>query len=742
MTFKFINNLPLQVKLAALPAFMLCILALVVTEVATGISVQRQDATLINAAGRQRMLNQRYVKEVIHAGNLVKAGASGGLPLHEKTKALFLSSLAALKDGGELVVNPESGSVKVIDAASDVELIKLLERNKQISQQLQVTAEAYLTTVQNKGDADATELLALNAELHTAANNAVKLFVRQSSEKIDTLIRDCILLILFAALAAVVFSLMLGKSISQPIRRFSYQLTKTAAGDLSEDRVLDRKDEFGKMSADLNTTIMAIRTALGSDRVDWQEVTALFVDMKASLQSVNAIVTQIPISMLIIDNRGCVSYLNPQAENEIKTLVERQSFACNFGVGDDISDSGFGAKPLATLLDSKTTLPLREVVACGGDHLNVSVHALTDDNGAQTGQLISWKIVTDDVRQQLELDTIKQEEQERASSLLRLIDDLHITLGKASAGDLRQRVSPSEDKKFNDIADTVNKFISHVSNDLWSIKQRSLQLFQSSDTLRTCADSIDDSSAEAFQKTNEVAEDSTEVNNLMTSAATSTEQMAASIDEISRNTNAADKVSDEAVKLTENATFTVEELLKSSNDIGSVVKFITSIAEQTNLLALNATIEAARAGEAGKGFGVVANEVKELAKQTADATDEISKRIGSIQSDSGSVVESISQLSGIVNSIHDHQIMIATAITEQTSVSREISQTIGNTSQRSDSIRTHIDSLLNSNQTTLHNMQQSREATQNVVESAKILESVLDNYQLDSPESRAAQGRN
>jgi len=169
MTFKFVNNLPLIGKLAALPAFMLCMLALVVTEVATGINVQRQDATLINAAGRQRMLNQRYVKEVIHAGNLVTKGALVSSPLHEKTKALFMNSLSALKDGGELVVNPGNGTTEVIDAASDAELIKLLERNRQISMELQAVAETYLSAMQKEGGADATALLALNAELHTVS---------------------------------------------------------------------------------------------------------------------------------------------------------------------------------------------------------------------------------------------------------------------------------------------------------------------------------------------------------------------------------------------------------------------------------------------------------------------------------------------------------------------------------------------------------------------------------------------
>lgn len=709
-------------------------LALVVGEVATGINTQREDATLINAAGRQRMLNQRYVKEVMYSASEGLSPIQGSPPSYEKTKALFMNSLDALTNGGELIVNPVKGSTKMISAASDRELIEMLERNYVLALELHDTAKTYLSDVQSGKQADPTTLLSLNAQLHAVANNAVQLFVKQSNTKIDNLIRECIFLSIFAALAAIVFSMLLGSSIARPIKQFRLQLTKAAGGDLSYEPILDRKDEFGQMSNDLDTTLTAVRTALGSHSVDWQEVATLFTDLKTSLQSVNAIVTQIPTTMLLFDTNGLISYLNPQAKSDIATLVSCGAVARGFGCGDDLSKPEFGAQALAALLNSHS-LPHEAIVACGSEHLNASVHGLTDDTGVRTGTLLSWQIVTEDVRQQQELNTIKQDELERSAALISLINDLHSTLEKATKGDLRQRVPASGNQKFNDIAATVNNFISHINDDLWSIKQRSEQLYKSSDALSASADAIDTSSADAFQKTSDAASDSDEVNMLMTTAAAATEQMAVSIDEISRNTNAADKVSDEAVRLAENASFTVEELLKSSNDIGSVVKLITSIAEQTNLLALNATIEAARAGDAGKGFGVVANEVKELAKQTATATDEISQRINSIQADSSSVVEFISKLSGIVSSIHDHQTMIATAITEQTSVSREISQTIGSTSQRSESIGGHIGNLVSCNKTTQETMDQARKATKNVVDSAVILERILDNYRLDSPDT-------
>ncbi len=122
------------------------------------------------------------------------------------------------------------------------------------------------------------------------------------------------------------------------------------------------------------------------------------------------------------------------------------------------------------------------------------------------------------------------------------------------------------------------------------------------------------------------------------------------------------------------ATDTVAKLGASSAEIGEVIKVITAIAEQTNLLALNATIEAARAGEAGKGFAVVANEVKELAKETAAATEDIGVRIVAIQGDAQAAIGAIDEISGVVARISDIQNTIASAVEEQTSTTNEITR--------------------------------------------------------------------
>lgn len=187
-----------------------------------------------------------------------------------------------------------------------------------------------------------------------------------------------------------------------------------------------------------------------------------------------------------------------------------------------------------------------------------------------------------------------------------------------------------------------------------------------------------------------VATAAQEVSTNVQTVAAGTEEMSASIREIAKNAQEAAKVATVGVKAADSATETVSKLGLSSAEIGKVIKTITSIARQTNLLALNATIEAARAGEAGKGFAVVANEVKELAKETAKATEDISQKIETIQADTKHAVAAISEISAVINKISDYQNTIASAVEEQTATTNEISRNVSEAAKGSTEIAHNI----------------------------------------------------
>jgi methyl-accepting chemotaxis protein len=168
--------------------------------------------------------------------------------------------------------------------------------------------------------------------------------------------------------------------------------------------------------------------------------------------------------------------------------------------------------------------------------------------------------------------------------------------------------------------------------------------------------------------------------------ATNMEEMVASIKEISRSTHESSSMAKSTLQRTQESNATVTKLGTSSQEIGAVIKVISSIAQQTNLLALNATIEAARAGEAGKGFAVVANEVKELAKQTAKATDEITNKIGAIQTDTKSAIDAIAGIAQAVEKLNSISGVIAAAVEEQTATTNEISRVVVESRKGVDSI--------------------------------------------------------
>ncbi len=214
----------------------------------------------------------------------------------------------------------------------------------------------------------------------------------------------------------------------------------------------------------------------------------------------------------------------------------------------------------------------------------------------------------------------------------------------------------------------------NLASTITAIATNSQTLAAASEELSATAQTMSATSEETAAQSGVAAAAAEQVSKNVTTVATSAEEMSASVKEIAKNASEAARVGSTAVKVANDTNDTVGKLGESSTEIGKVIKVITSIAQQTNLLALNATIEAARAGEAGKGFAVVANEVKELAKQTAAATEDISAKIEAIQANTKGAVSAIAEISGIITRINDIQNTIASAVEEQSATTNEIAR--------------------------------------------------------------------
>ncbi|MGY1748598.1 methyl-accepting chemotaxis protein [Modestobacter sp. SYSU DS0511] len=279
-----------------------------------------------------------------------------------------------------------------------------------------------------------------------------------------------------------------------------------------------------------------------------------------------------------------------------------------------------------------------------------------------------------------------------------------------AGGDLTVTSGLSTRDELGRMGAALDEAVSGLRGVMASVVANADAVAASSEELSASSAQISASAEETSAQSNVVSSAAEEVSRNVGTVAAGAEQMGASIREISQNANEAARVAAQAVTEAEATTATVTKLGDSSREIGAVVKVITSIAEQTNLLALNATIEAARAGDAGKGFAVVANEVKELAQETARATEDIARRVEAIQGDTSGAVAAIGRISEVIGSINDFQLTIASAVEEQTATTNEMSRSVQEAAGGSTEIAANITGVATAADSTTQALAQTRQA--------------------------------
>ncbi len=384
-------------------------------------------------------------------------------------------------------------------------------------------------------------------------------------------------------------------TISKPIRNVGHIATELSQGN-SNIAVPEtkRRDEIGILLRGMTVLRQAVADAFRlSQMTEEMPVNIMFADPKNDFK---------------------ISYVNKTSKETLRTLEKFLPVRADQLVGQSIDIFHRNPTHQRQLLSNPANLPHRARIQVGPEVLDLKVSAINDRDGKYIGPMLTWNIITAQVK----------------------------------------------------IADTFETAVGGVITSMLS----------SSSQLQTSAQTLSAASEQTNQQASNVAASAEEASSNVQTVASATEELTASISEIGKQVHESTRITGQAVSESEKTKEVVQQLARAAEKIDSVVQLISTIANQTNLLALNATIEAARAGEAGKGFAVVAAEVKNLAAQTAKATEEIVSQISDIQSSTGKAVSSIESISEVIVRVNQIASAIAAAVEQQNSATAEISRNV------------------------------------------------------------------
>jgi methyl-accepting chemotaxis protein len=278
-------------------------------------------------------------------------------------------------------------------------------------------------------------------------------------------------------------------------------------------------------------------------------------------------------------------------------------------------------------------------------------------------------------------------------------------------GDLTRSTGLDTGDEPGRMARSLDTAMARLRQTVSTIEASAASLAGASEQMSGTAANIAASAGQTSSQALAVSAAAEQVSRSVETVSSGSEQMGASIREISQNAAEAARVASEAVTITAGTAATMNKLGDSSAEIGNVIKVITAIAEQTNLLALNATIEAARAGEMGKGFAVVASEVKDLAQETARATEDISRRVEAIQADTTGAVAAIEEISVVIERISEFQTTIASAVEEQTATTAEMNRSVSEAAGGTGEIAQNITGVAEAARLTSQGVAETQQAT-------------------------------
>src|SRR5579884_87505 len=325
-----------------------------------------------------------------------------------------------------------------------------------------------------------------------------------------------------------------------------------------------------------------------------------------------------------------------------------------------------------------------------------------------------------------------------AAAIIGGLTQLMRVASRVATGDLTVRQTIQRSDEIGELAAVFNQMTESLRLLVIRIQKEALQVASASKQLAASGRQLGSNSGETRRLASTVSVAGEQTSRSVQAISSAMEQISGTIKGLAQRVHQAASLSLTSVKQVEAANGKVSKLGGSSAEIGKVVKVITSIAERTNLLALNAAIEAARAGEAGKGFAVVANEVKDLAKKTAQATEEIGRRVGEIQGDSKEVVSTIGDIGQIIHRLDEISQSIAASLEEQSTTANEVARNVGEAVKGTEEVATGIGGVAMATQSTADVSANISSASQNLAQMSAELMSLVRAFQVDFEEGEAS----
>ncbi len=564
-----------------------------------------------------------------------------------------------------------------------------------------------------------------------------------------------IILVVVAVAIAIILGVIIGRFLAQPLGELAAAADRMAMGDVNVAINLSSNDEIGRLGDSFrrmaeNTRKMSeAAEKMSAGELNLEKLTRCDVDIlgKALDNTVLALRTLIEEmgSMarehdagdidVVIDAAKFSGAYKDVAEGINRMVgghlqVKRKSMACigEFGRGN------FQA-PLEKFPGKKAFI--NETI----EQVRSNLKALIADAEVLAKAGVEGRLGTraDASKHQGDFRKIVEGVNKTLDAVVVPIQEVSGILEKMAAGDITVELTKQYSGDFNKLKDAVNSTANQFRAALNQIGSTTTALVTAAEELSRVSQQMSASAQQTASQANAVSAGSEQVSKNVQTVATGAEEMGASIKEIAKNTADASRVATAAVQTAEQTNSTIEKLGQSSAEIGEVIKVITSIAQQTNLLALNATIEAARAGEAGKGFAVVANEVKELAKETAKATEDISRKIEAIQGDTKGAVSAIHEIGGVIAKVNDISNTIASAVEEQSATTSEIGRNLGEAARGAQDIAQNVSGVAEAAATTSAGASETQKAAQSLEQMAAQLQAAIGHFKYERRQGYAGQ---